>query len=157
SKLADAHPGFRGRVVERRLRGHERLDRRGARQVAEHRSVTGRIEGLPAGDESSRGVGGPTTERVDPADEDPDRETRDRDPPARAKGVEPAPQVDLALRLEIGGRPVNTHESATLDDAHSHWARRPSSSETDGSHPSSRRILVVSALVRRWSPATAGR
>src|SRR5207247_2922301 len=76
---------------------------------------------------------------------------RHDDPPPLGDRLLPAPEIDLALGACVRNR---THDAATLDEAHCHCLRRPSSSETRGSQPSSERILVVSAFVRRWSPGT---
>src|SRR5581483_7784807 len=66
----------------------------------------------------------------------------------------PPGEIDLALGVELGSRADDRHLARTLAAAHSHCARTPSSSETRGVQPSSERIRVVSALVRRWSPGT---
>src|SRR5581483_11118707 len=74
-------------------------------------------------------------------------------PPAQDEGAAETEEVDLALGAGVGDR---AHRAPTLVEAHSHCLRRPSARETCGSQASSERIRVVSALVRRWSPGTAG-
>ena len=123
-----------------------------------------RAERLPGRDPRGRLVQAAAAHRVERADDDARRRPRGDDPPLAADPVPHAAEVDLALGVEvrrrgIAGRPtfrLRAHSAATLAAAHSHWARRPSSSETFGSHPSSVRMRVVSAFVRRWSPGTGG-
>src|SRR5581483_3601156 len=96
-------------------------------------------------------------DRDEHPDDRPEHEAGQRQPPVRLQPLPQRPQVDLLLGLGLDQAAHLSHEAATLAAAHSHWARTPCSSGVRGSQPRSRRIRVVSAFVRRWSPATGGR
>src|SRR5262249_11503680 len=106
-------------------------------------------------------VGRAARERDDEADDGTHDQADCRQPPAGDDGVPVAPEVDLLLDVEFGRGAaravrVGAHRAPTLEEAHSHWARKPSSSETRGCHPSCWRMRLVSAAVRRASPAAVG-
>src|SRR6185312_15912706 len=67
------------------------------------------------------------------ADDGAEDEPGDGQPPVADDGPAPACKIDLALLEAVGAG--GRHAEPTLADAHSHWARTPSSSETRGSPP----------------------
>src|SRR5206468_1031349 len=94
-------------------------------------------------------------ERDEVADQRADEEPDEQEPPARGDRTPVPAEVDLLLGLEVGD--PRGQGAATLTEAHSHWARKPSSSEVVARQPRSSSIRFASADVRRTSPAAAGR
>src|SRR5207249_2735291 len=94
-------------------------------------------------------------ERDEVPDQRADQQAGEQQPPPRDDRTPVAAEVDLLLGLEI--RLPRAQGAATLTEAHSHWARKPSSNAVVARQPRSRSIVVASADVRRTSPAAAGR
>src|SRR6185437_966549 len=94
-------------------------------------------------------------DRDEVADHRADHEAREGQPPVRHEGAPVAAEVDFLLGLGI--EVPRAQRAATLAEAHSHWACKPSASEVVARQPRSRSMRDASAEVRRTSPAAAGR
>src|SRR5205085_11375068 len=89
------------------------------------------------------------------ADERADDQSQERQPPVRDDRAPVAPEIDLLLG--VGVRRACTQGAATLTEAHSHWACKPSANAVSARQPRSCSMRRVSAAVRRTSPAAVGR
>ena len=132
-------------LLERGLRMDDLGDGARIRQEALHGRTAVRGERLPHRHECLRLVHLPAAEREREADEEPEHDAEDRQPPARGDPLPDRAEVDFLLGVEVFWR-IHAGDSTA---AHSHCALRPCSSTVLGCQPRSAVIRVVSAFVRR--------
>src|SRR5205807_2580792 len=135
---AAADPRLRRDDRERRTRADELLHEAELRvQVLDRRAGAARKVRLTEVDDRRRLVRPARSHRDAQADHRADDRADDEQPPARSDDPRVAPEVDLLLDVELGQRTrprvdVEAHRVPTVAQAHSHWAVKPSSSETLG-------------------------
>src|SRR5919197_754111 len=121
-------------------------------------------ERRPQADDGLRAVRAPAADRDQIADDRPEHEAEERQPPARCDRGPVAAEVDFVVGQVgrgRGGAPrrglaLDAHPAATLAEAQDHCSRNPYSSRTLGAQPRSARMREISAEVRRTSPAWGG-
>src|SRR5712691_174128 len=132
-QLADAQAA-RGRgALERKLRADDLADRARVRRETLDLAAARRRERLAQVEQSLRPPRLPPADRDEDTDHGSDDDARDREPPAVGEPRPERAEIDLALCIGIGSEGAYlAHRAATLATAHSHWARKPSSSSVLG-------------------------
>src|SRR5580765_630734 len=153
-QVAGPHAGLRRGALNGVLRADDRAHRRRVRLRALERDAADDAVRRADEDRRARPPDLGASEGDEIADQGADEQPDERKPPVRDDRAPVTAEIDFLLGFPVHVR--RAQGAATLTEAHSHWARKPSSSGVVARQERSRPILVTSADVRLTSPAAAG-